>query len=168
MTWFDLGALAIVVLAIVDGVRSGAAWALTELALLACAALLAGFVRPFAEPYLQKIVVLAPADLPWAAHATCFGLLACMFMGVAFLLQPMAKKWRFTHDQWPGAVIGVVTGALAALVLFSLAVWGSPRPYEAELTPSYTGAALVKVHRAGLRGLFPEHVAHRLDDLRAP
>jgi uncharacterized membrane protein required for colicin V production len=168
MTWFDLGALAIVVLAVVDGARNGLAWAVVELALLVGAALLAGLLRSFAEPYLQKVVVLPQADAPWITHAVVFALCAALFIGLAVLLQPLTNRWRFSHDGWPGGALGLVTGAIAALVLFSLTVWSSPRPYEAQLTPSCTGDVLVHAHEAGLGPLFPSHLGHRIEDLRAP
>lgn len=168
MTWFDLGALAIVALAAFDGARCGPAWALVELLLLVAAATVTGLLRPFVEPYLQKMVVVPQADAPWITHAVVFVLCAILFAVLAVLLQPLTRRWRFRHDGWLGGVLGAVTGAVAALVLFSISVWSSPRPYEEQLAPSLTGTALVHAFDAGLAPLFPSHLGYRVDDLRHP
>ena len=168
MTWFDLGALAIVALAAADGARCGFAWAVLELTMLVAVAALTGLLRPFAEPYIHKMVVLPQTEAPWITHAVVFAACAALFVGLAILLQPLTRRWRFKHDAWPGGLLGGVTGAVAALVLFSLAVWATPRPYEAQLAPSHTGALLVRAVDAGLMPLFPSHLSYRLEDLRTP
>jgi quinol-cytochrome oxidoreductase complex cytochrome b subunit len=168
VTWFDLGALAIVALAAVDGARCGLAWSVTELVLVLAAAAVTGLLRPFAEPYLQKVVVVPQTDAPWFTHLIVFACTAALFIGVAVLLQPLTKRWRFAHDGWPGAAVGTVTGTVAALVLFSLAVWNSPRPYESQLAPSHTAVVLVRAYESGLAPLFPSHLSHRIEDLRTP
>ncbi len=168
MTWFDLGVLALVALAALDGARCGLAWAALELTLVLAAAALTGVLRPFAEPYLHKIVVLPQSDAPWVAHTVVFGLCAAAFIALAVLLQPLTKRWRFRHDGWLGGVVGALAGATAGLILLSLTVWGSPRPYEGQLAPSCAGKALVTVYEAGLAPLFPSHLGHRIQDLRHP
>ncbi len=168
MTWFDLGALALVALAVADAARGGLAWAVMELGLLTAAAFLAALVAGRAEPYVQKVFDVSPTDLPWATHAFALALAVTLLMGAAFLLQPLTKRWRFRHDGWAGAAVGIGTGALAALLLFSLAVWSSPRPYEMQLRPSATADALVAAYDHGFAPLFPQHLGHRIEDLRTP
>jgi len=166
VTWFDLGALTIVVLAIVDGARSGLAWSFTELVLVVGAATLTGLLRPLVDPYFAKIFEVSQADLPWATHSLLFLTLALGFTGIAYLLNPLVRRWRFDHDGWPGGVVGAVTGAILALVLFALAAWSGPRAYEEQLRPSHTAWVLVEAWDAGATLLFPEQLGHRLEDLR--
>lgn len=168
VSWFDLGALAIVALFVVDGARSGLAWALLELTLLAGAALLSGQLQPFADPYVGKVIVLSQVDAPWATHAVVLAVVTVLLVGLGVLLQPLTKRWRFRFDGWPGGLVGAVTGAVAALVLFSLAIWSSPRPYEAQLGQGFSVRVLDRVHAAGLEPLFPSPLGHRLAELRSP
>ena len=168
MTWFDLGALAIVVLAAVDGARSGLAWAAAELLLLLGAAVLTGLLRPLAQPYVGKVFEITQVDLPWATHTLLFVVIALGSVGAAYLLRPLVQKWRFDHDGWPGGFVGALSGALLALVLFSLAVWSGPRAYEDQLQPSHTSTVLAATWDAGLQAPFPEPLGHRLEDLRQP
>ena len=166
MTWIDLGALVLVALAVVDGARSGLAWAIVELAFLGLAAWLTGMLRPLAEPYVLKVASLTELDLPWVSHAALFALLACVLMGLAFLLHPMCRRARFRRDGWPGGVVGALSGLLAALVLTSLAAWHSPRPYEEQLRGAFVVDILGRAHAAGLAPLLPEGTVARLGELR--
>jgi len=168
VTWFDLGALAIVVLAVVDGARSGLAWAVVELLLVVGAAALTGLLRPLLDPYVAKVLEVSQTDLPWTTHALVFLALALGFTGIAYLLNPLVREWRFDRDGWPGGVVGGLSGTVLALVLFSLAAWSGPRAYEGQLRPSHTAWVLVVTWDAGATGLFPEHLGHRLEDLRNP
>ena len=168
MTWFDLGALAIVVLAAVDGARSGLAWSTVELLLVLGAAGLSRALRPAVDPYVAKVLEISQIDLPWTTHVLLFAVLAVACAGLAYLLHPLVHKWRFDHDGWPGGLLGAVTGTVLALVLFSLAAWSTPRAYEAQLRPSHTAWALTQAWDAGATALFPEQLGHRLEDLRQP
>jgi uncharacterized membrane protein required for colicin V production len=168
VTWFDLGALAIVVLAAVDGARSGLAWAAVELILIGGAATLTGLLRPLADPYVAKVFEVSQAELPWTTHSLVFVSLALCFTGIAYLLRPLVRNWRFEHDGWPGGVMGAVSGAVLALVLFALATWSGPRAYEEQLTPSHTAWVLTETWDAGITMLFPEQLGRRLEDLRIP
>ncbi len=165
MSWFDLGALLLCALAVVDGARSGLAWSVVETALLALAAVLTTLLRPLAEPYVSKIATLGPEDLLWVTHAALFALIACMLMGVAYLLHPLSKRLRFRWDDWTGGTFGVVSGLLAAVILFSMTLWHSPRPYEEQLSPSVLISLLDSAQGCGLELLFPDGSVARVAEL---
>lgn len=169
MSWFDFGALVIIVLAVVDGVTSGLAWALLETVLVVASALAARGLRVYVEPYVLKVADLGPEDAAGASHLVVFALLACAFVGVMFLLHPASRKWRFRRDRWFGGAVGAVNGLLVSLVLFALAVWSHPRPaYEEALAESRLVSVLDGASDRGLSGLFPEWVPERMGQLRRP
>ena len=168
MSWFDAAAVVVVALAILDGVMSGLAWAVVELALLVGAALAARALGGPAQPYVLKFADLSPEEAPWAAHAAVFALSACMLLGLAVLVHPLWKRWRFRRDRWLGALLGVGTGVVASLVLFAIALWATPRPYEESLRASRLVQALAAAADSPLRGLFPTGLPARLEELREP
>jgi uncharacterized membrane protein required for colicin V production len=168
VTWFDLGALAIIALAIVDGARSGLAWSVAELLLVLGTATLTALLRPLVEPYVGKVFEIAQTDLPWATHAIVFVTLALGSAGIAYLIHPLVRRWRFDHDPWPGGVVGAVSGCTLALVLFAMAAWSGPRAYEEQLKTSRTTWLLIETWETGATLLFPEPLGHRLEDLRTP
>lgn len=169
MSWFDLGALFVVALAVLDGACNGLAWAALELALLLAAAFAARGLGSHVEPYLLKIADLAPDEVQSASHLTVFLAFAGVFAGILFLLHPASKRWRFRHDRWFGGVVGFATGTLGALLLFSIAMWSSPRTsVEESLAESRLLAVLKSARGNGLSGLFPQHVAGRVPQLERP
>lgn len=170
MTWFDLAAIALVALAVLDGARSGLAWALLELFAIAAAALAARWLAPHGEQIVAKIVDLASEeDLHGASHASVLALLGLATAGVLILLHPASRRWRFSHDRWPGGVLGAVNGLLVALLLFSVVAWSRPRPScEEALNQSRLVPVLRAVSDAGLSALFPAHLPARLQQLRGP
>ena len=169
MSWFDLGAVVVIALAVLDGAKSGVVWAALETALLVGAGLAAQGLRSHVEPYVSKVADLAPEDLHSAAFVVVFALSACMFFGVLILLHPASKRWRFKHDSWYGAVLGLANGALAALLLFSMAIWSTPRPtYEDAVAGSRLVPVLDWAYGHGGERMFPEHVPERLSPLRRP
>jgi uncharacterized membrane protein required for colicin V production len=169
MSWFDLAALVVIVFAVLDGARSGLAWASLQTAMLLGAALVARGVAGRAEPYLLKLVDLGPEDLRSAAHVVVFALTACMLFGVLILLHPASKRWRFKHDRWFGGVLGAVNGALASLLLFSMAIWSSPRPsVEDAIASSRLVPVLRCAHENGFSWLFDERLGERLTQLQRP
>jgi hypothetical protein len=169
MTWFDVGALAVVALAAADGAWSGLAWSALETALLVLVALLARGLREGVEPYLRKVAELGPDDLSGAAHAVVFAVGAGVAIGALVLLHPASKRWRFAHDRWWGGFWGAVNGALASLLLFAMVLWPAPRQScEQEVRESQLVPVLAAVHGTGLSGLFPGWTAARLAQVRSP
>lgn len=170
MTWFDLAALALIALAVFDGARSGLAWAVLELGAIAAAALAARWLAPHSEQIVAKIVDLASEeDLHGASHAVVFTLLALATAGVLVLVHPASRRWRFSHDRWPGAVVGAMNGLLVALLVFAVVAWPRPRPsYEEALNQSRLVPVLRTVSESGLSALFPAHLPARLQQLRGP
>lgn len=169
MTWYDLGALALVALAVLDGARSGLAWAATELAFLVAAAATARAVHAHAEPYLLKVVDVAPEDRAGATHAIAFGTLAAVAAGVLILLHPASKRWRFKHDAWYGGALGAANGSLLALVVFSILLWSSPRPsVEESLAESALAHTLRATEGPALAPLLPDRLPRRLEQLERP
>jgi colicin V production protein len=169
MSWFDLGALVVVALAVADGARSGLAWAALESLAVAGTALLARAAHTPAEPYLAKITDLPDGDMHCASHVVVLALLGCAVTGVMILLHPASRRWRFKRDGWFGAALGVLNGLVAALVLFSTMLWWRPRPDAEETLASTRLLAVLRVATdQGLAPLFPEHVPGRLRDFERP
>ncbi len=167
MSWFDLGAFVIVGLALVDGVWAGFLFALLETALVVAAAAAAHSLAPAVEPYLVKLVDVAPEDLPGAAHLATLATLLVLVAGVLVLLRPASRRWRFAHDRWLGGAVGAVNGLLLALLLFSVAMWSSPRVGgESTLAESRLLSVLSGAMHSGLHGLFPSHADARVEELR--
>lgn len=169
MSWFDLGALVIIALAVADGARSGLAWAALESLAVTGTALLARAVHTPAEPYLAKIADLGTEDMHCASHAVMLALLGAAVIGVMILLHPASRRWRFKRDGWFGGVLGAVNGLVAALILFSTFLWWRPRPDAEE---SLAGSRLLPVLGVatdqGLAPLFPDCVPQRLHDFEHP
>ena len=165
MSWFDLAALVLVTLAVVDGARSGLAWAGLESLAVAGTALLARAVHTPAEPYLAKIADLSERDMHCASHLVALVLLGVTVTGVMILLHPASRRWRFKRDGWFGGALGALNGLLAALVIFSTVLWWRPRPdAEDSLAGSHLLGLLRTASDQGLAPLFPEHVPERLRD----
>lgn len=167
MTWFEVGALIVITLAVLDGAVSGLVWALLELALLAGAAWLTGALRPGVEPYMEKVVDIAPPDLSWVTHVFVFTVVAVLLIGLLFLVHPTSKRWRFRHDRWLGGIVALANGALASLLLLSAAVWCSPRSYDDALRASTTVDVLREATHGRLSALFPPDLDLRLARLGA-
>jgi colicin V production protein len=165
VTWFDVGALVIVGLVVLDGAYSGLLWALLELVLLVGAALLAGSLSAHAEPVISKIADLEQPALAWASYVTVFGLVGAVLLGALFLLHSNSKRWRFKHDSWYGGALAVVTGVLAACLLFSSLIWCSPRSYDDSLRRTPLLSTVRALHDTGLTGLLPPDVGLRLQQL---
>jgi hypothetical protein len=169
MSWFDLGALLLVLAAVFDGARSGLLWAVLELGLLIASGLTARGLRPHVEPYVSKFAELSAEDLHAASFVVVFVAVACVLAGLLVLVHPASKRWRFRHDAWYGGVLGAVNGALAAVLLFSMAIWSTPRP---TIEDQAAGSALVPVlgaaYEHGLERVLPEHVPERVSQLGRP
>ena len=169
MSWFDLGALAVVALAVFDGARNGLVWALIEAILLLAAAILARVSHGHLEPYLLKIADLEPQDLHCASYLVVFVATGCVFVGALVLVHPASKRWRFRHDRWFGGALGGASGVFASLVIFSIVIWSHPRPSGEE---SLAESRLVPVLRTaadhGLAGVLPVHVPLRMTELERP
>lgn len=168
MTWFDVGALVVVIAMAVEGHLSGVVWAALELAALMAAAALARATAPLLTPYVAKLAELDPAHLSWTSHALILGVLLATLIALLILLRPLQRKWRFDRDRWPGAVVGVLTGAVLAGVILAVTLWASPRGYEAALEGCQFRRALAAAHDNGGRILFPEGIEDRLRDLERP
>ena len=169
MSWFDLGALVVIALAVTDGAKSGLAWAALESVAVVGTALLARAVHGPSEPYLAKLADLPDGDMHCASHIVALTLLGCTVTGVMILLHPASRRWRFERDAWFGAALGVVNGLLASLVIFSTVLWWRPRPdAEETLAGSRLTAVLQVATDRGLAPLFPEHVPGRLHDFERP
>ncbi len=169
MSWFDLGAVLVVALAVFDGARNGLAWAALEAALLVTAALGARGLGPHAEPYLLKIADLPADELRSTAHLTVFLAFAAAFGGILFLIHPASKRWRFRHDRWFGGTLGLATGTLGSLLLFSIVMWSRPRlAVEDALAESRLLAVLRTAKDNGMAGLLPVHVTERVVQLERP
>ena len=169
MSWFDLGALVVLALAIVDGARSGLAWAALETLAVAGTALLARAVNTPAEPYLAKIADLPDRDMHCASHLVALVLLGGTVTGVMILLHPASRRWRFKKDEWFGGVLGALNGLVASLVIFSTLLWWSPRPSAEETIGGSRLLAFLRVASdRGLAPLFPDHVPERLHDFEHP
>lgn len=169
MSWFDLGAILVVALAVFDGAFNGFAWAALEAALLVAAALAARGLGSHVEPYLLKIADLAPDELRSASYLTVFLAFAGLFAGILILIHPASKRWRFRHDRWLGGVLAFGTGTLGALVLFSIAMWSRPRPaVEDALAESRLLGVLKAAKENGMGGLLPQHVGDRVSQLERP
>ncbi|MCE9637884.1 MAG: CvpA family protein [Planctomycetes bacterium] len=136
MSWFDIGALVVVLLAVWDGAKSGLAWALMELSVFVGSALIAGAVRPHAEAYVFKIANLPPQDLPWVTHLAVFALCACTLFGILTLIHPAARKWRFKNDRWFGGAVGLMNGVVASVVVCGMLLAPTEKGWVDELKPS--------------------------------
>jgi hypothetical protein len=169
MTWYDLGALVVVALAVLDGARSGLAWASAELAAILGVALAARALHAQIEPYLLKVADVAPDDRAGATHAIVFSALGALVIGVMILLHPASRRWRFRHDGWYGGALGALNGLLAALLVFSILLWSAPRPaVEETLAESRLSSALRVAEEARLGPLFPDRLPRRLVQLERP
>jgi uncharacterized membrane protein required for colicin V production len=168
MTWFEIGALVVIALAVLDGLVSGFVWAVLELCVLVGAALAARALRTTAEPYMLKVAALSPEHLPWATHVVLFVLTALLLFGVLLLVHPATKRWRFRGDRVFGAVLGMFTGVLACLVLVSVALWATPAAHQDTLRESPLTRSLGAAFELGLAPLFPEPAPERLERLSAP
>src|SRR5262245_17495975 len=120
MSWFDLAALVVIALAVVDGARSGLYWAALETCVLVASAAISRALAPGVEPYVRKVVELNREDLRGAAHVVVLAASACVLFGVAILVKPAIKRRRFQHDGVAGGILGAVNGTLAALLLFAV------------------------------------------------
>jgi uncharacterized membrane protein required for colicin V production len=161
MSWFDVAALVVVVLAVLDGATSGFAWAVMELVVLLGSAAAARALRPHAEPYLQKIAALPPSDLPWVTHLLVFALCACSLFGVLLLVHPAAKKWRFRNDRWFGGALGLLNGCLAAVLVSSMVIAATDPAWEAEARSSRVVRVVGSLAAGPASVLLPEHAAGR-------
>ncbi len=65
-------------------------------------------------------------------------------------------------------MLGAFTGCLAALLLFALSIWCTPRTYEDSLRETPLRSALSAVHDNGLGGTFPPGLGTRLAQLDTP
>jgi hypothetical protein len=165
MTWFDLGALAIVALAVVDGATSGFLWSLLESAFLVTTAMTARGLAVHAQPYVLKVADLGPDDLRSASHVAVFLPVASTFLGVLILLHPASRRWRFRRDAWLGGAWGAVNGIFGSTLLFSMAMWSTPRAWEEQLAASRLSPVLACAVDAGLAPLYPEPTVERLRQL---
>ncbi len=169
MSWFDLAALVVVALAVVDGARSGLLWAALETCVLVASATIARSTSSAMEPYIRKIVDLEPDDLRGAAHVAAFAASASVLFGVLILVKPATKRRRFRHDGVAGGALGIVNGTLAALLVFAIVIWPARRP---GVEDSIAGSRLVPTmrvaHGHGFAWLLPDYVESRLGELQRP
>lgn len=165
MSWFDVAALVVVALAVLDGATSGLAWAALETLVLVGSAAAARALRPVAEPYLDKIAALPPTDLPWVTHLLVFALCACSLFGVLLLVHPAAKKWRFAKDRWWGGALGVLNGCLAAVLVTASVMAATAPAWEAEARGSAVVRFVGSLSDGPLAPLFPEHAPARARQL---
>lgn len=161
MSWFDIAAVVVILLAVFDGAKSGLAWALLEFAVFVGSAIAARAVRPHAEAYVFKIANLPPQDLPWVTHLAVFALCACTLFGVLTLVHPAARKWRFKNDRWFGGAVGLLNGCVASVVVCGMLLAPTEPAWEAELKPSVLLRAVAAVADSPAAGLLPESAAAR-------
>ncbi len=169
MSWFDLAALGVVALALVDGARGGLVWAALVAVFVAAAALAARTAAPHVEPYVRKVADLSPDDVRGAAHSTVLALAALAAAGVLYLLKPATRRRRFNRDGIWGAALGLATGLVAVVVVFAVLLWPSRRTSaEDALAESRLVALTRAANEHGLARLLPDWTAERLDELRGP
>jgi uncharacterized membrane protein required for colicin V production len=169
MSWFDLAALVVVALAVVDGARSGLLWAALETCVLVASALVARALSPGMEPYVRKVVELAPQDLRGTAHVVVFAVAALVLFGVLILVKPAIKRRRFRHDGVAGGALGAVNGTIAALLLFAIVIWPARRSdVEDSIAESRLVPTMRIAHDHGLAWLLPDYVPARLGELQRP
>jgi hypothetical protein len=162
MNWFDVAALALILLTIFDGWSSGFGWAILETCMLFGTAVAAKALRPLAEPYVLKVANLPADELPWVTHLVVFAFAGCSFYGLLLLLHPVTKKWRFPKDKWAGAAVGIVNGLLASILIGAIVMASTPQTYDAELRDSVTMQAAAAVWKSGAGAPFlPDHVPVR-------
>lgn len=162
MSWFDVGVLVLAVLGAVDGYVRGLVGASVGLVMLVLTVLVAAGVHPATQPYLLKVAHVSRVNLPWVTHLTTFLLVGSLFLGLSMLLQPMAKKCRFDHDKWLGAVVGLLFGAALGVTCLTFLVWSTPRSYEGELRHAHSLRVLEPVAVPGANVFLPVGLAQRL------
>ena len=161
MSWFDIGALVVVLLAVLDGATSGFAWAGLEAVVLLGSALASRLLRDHAAPYVSKVAALPAADLPWVTHLILFALSACSLFGILMLVHPAAKKWRFRNDRWFGGAMGLVNGGLAAIFIFAMTMAATDKAWEDQARTSRLLHVVDGLSRTPAAGLLPDHVQER-------
>jgi uncharacterized membrane protein required for colicin V production len=169
MSWFDLAALVVVALAVVDGARNGLLWAALETCVLVASALVARGLSSGVEPYVRKIVELTPQDLRGTAHVLVFVVSACVLFGVLILVKPAIRSRRFRHDGVAGGALGAVNGTLAAFLVFAIVIWPARRSdVEDSIAESRLVPVLRVAHEHGMAWLLPDYLPARLAELERP
>src|SRR6185503_10897405 len=165
MSWFDAGALVVVVLAVLDGATSGFAWALAESVVLVGSAFAARALREGAEPYVEKITALPATDLPWVTHLLVFAACASVLFGLLLLVHPAVKRWRFRRDGWLGGFLGLANGAFAAVLLFSMVMAATAPSGEREARASVLVRPVASLAAGPAGALLPQHATSRAQEL---
>lgn len=168
MSWFDLGALVLTLLAAVDGATSGLAWAAMETAVLLGSAAAARALAPGAEPYVFKATDLPAHDLPWVTHVVVFAVCAGSMFGLLLLAHPAAKKWRFRRDAWAGGALGVVNGALASLLIFAVTIGTTHGAWEEEAHRSRMLPVVASLTATPVAAVLPPYAPARAAALSEP
>lgn len=161
MSWIDFLALVFVVPCVLHGAGGGLTWAVLESLVILGAALAARAAGPHADPYVDKIAHLEPAERQWVAYLAVFLLSICMMFGVALLLKPQAEKARFRRDGWFGGVWGFVNGLTLSAVAAAVAMTSTARSYDETLSESLFVRLAAWAADSGLGSILPEHVAPR-------
>jgi uncharacterized membrane protein required for colicin V production len=169
MSWLDLAALVVVVLAAFDGAKNGLVWAALETVLVVATAAATRTLSPHVEPYVGKIADFAPENRAGAAHVVVLATTAAVLGGVLVLLKPATRGRRFARDGYFGGALGAVNGLFASLLVLSVVIWPA-RPVDVEdpLAKCRLVPAIEVAHGHGLAWFFPTYLPARLAELRRP